>query len=151
MTTLPLTKPYDEAADGMAPHIKECIRTDGVSERGQAFITLEGTYETLDTYELDMWGGHLRFTFLDTAPTDDDRAERGELAMAIPALAHYFTSTAQLLVERRETITTITVTTKRNARGRTISETKEETTEDEWSDVTEQFHKVHQRQAQLGW
>jgi hypothetical protein len=153
MAKILLPKSYTEVADNLAKLIKGEVKRE---ERTQQFgdvsvreIVLEGQVEFFALSLMDMWRGYVRFTIRDTAPTDEDREWRGEIAMWSPELAGLMTSPTQLEVERRQTVTII-VTTKRLAGTRVLDTTEERSEQEVWDDVTEEFHRLAMRESSFG-
>jgi hypothetical protein len=95
---------------------------------------------------MDMWGGHIRFAFHDQeAKDDEERRERGEIAMLNPQLAYMFTAQSTMRVYRQRTVRT---EIRKYVGSRMISETCEDV--EEWEDVTKEFERIAMRETALG-
>lgn len=148
MPTVLLDKPYSEAADGLEKFVKNATREErtvdlGGEDNTTQEIVIEGDFEKFVLHLMDMWGGHLRFVIRDTEAKDEEAIQaRGTVAMYAPELAHMMTAKAQMRVYRRQTVTIETI---RRMGRRELS--REEREEEEWTEITEEFGKIMQREA----
>lgn len=147
MASLVLEKRCEEAADALTQFVKDATREERTVQIAEDMtareIVIEGDFERFVLSLMDMWGGHLRFVFRDTEVKDDEAKEaRATILEYVPELAHQLYAKAQLRVYRREIITTETI--RRRGRQELSRETRDA---EEWTEITEEFAKIMQRES----
>ena len=100
--TIPLTKHYREAAEGMLRLVENGTMQER-QEGGATVIEVIGEWRAADPEEGAMWGGHMKFAFKDNeAKSEEERTVRDFLAQQVPRLAAYMGSKTLLTVYKQE-------------------------------------------------
>ncbi len=116
-------------------------------------IEVIGDFEALDLNDMDVWGGHLKFSIRDMEAKDEEEIQaRGWIAMQSPELATLFTAKAAMLVYKQVTIITRTTTIVEQMVDGIVQDRQQDVQEresEEWQDITREFGK--RSQNHFGW